>query len=458
MIRPPRPRLAARLPLPAVLLGVLLFLPRAAPASDGLRHRFFLSPPEIRETDTRALAERLVKRLRRECDLAGDPLPGGPLVGGDADIVMMVPAAMLGSIARYGFLNQHQTMTSRGFDLPSDRFFTEESLAMMFLPYDAKGRELLPKYAVLDARRPGFGSFALPTRYGGVAVVFKKEVGRRATWTYADTLDFSRSVGRYGAGGASNPVLPRTLLYSGKRGDRNLCGNYCEAQIWGRLEWRDVDYLMIPKGAAADGLEIPAGVRVYRYAETPASSAARGHAARYERGARVRVRTSARPAGSSPAPEAYLEGRDDAARTDASLVADLEREEAAPSTATARARRLSLLGELAARPKTEAVASELSRAAASPDPAERAEALYGLSELPWPRFKAVLLAGLADSNPRVEAEALAFAGEHQDDGDVASAVDRLKALTKTRALDPRNAEAPVVEEWLERLATARACE
>ncbi|MDE2144115.1 MAG: hypothetical protein KGJ84_17035, partial [Elusimicrobia bacterium] len=191
-----------------------------------------------------------MRRLHRFCDLAGVPDPGGRRPGPDFDLIMMVPHEVLDSIVRYGFLNQHQTLTTGGFDRLSARFAAEQELAMLRLPYDSKGRELLPKYAVLNIRRPGYGAFSLPARYGDVAVVFKTEVRSRTTWTYADSLDYSRTTGRFAAGGAANPVLPHTLEYPGKAADRNVCGNYCEAQIWGKLSWADVDYVMISTAGA----------------------------------------------------------------------------------------------------------------------------------------------------------------------------------------------------------------
>lgn len=327
---------------------------------------------------------------------------------------------------------------------------------MMRLPYDRKGRELLPKYAILNVRRPGFGSFPLPARYGGVAVVFKKEVSERATWTYADSLDYSQKTGLYEKGGAANPVLARTTRAPAKSADRNACGNYCEAQIWGKLTWRDVDYAMVASSAAVPAALFATGTPVYRYeaASNP------GQTAQYVRGERLiapRAATGARAAGSSPAVENFLRGEADARLPDAELVGRLEDSAAAAKDSGAVMERRRLLGELAGRRKSPAVVRELDKAAVSPDAADRALALYGLSELPWREFKPRLLAALGDEDPRVAAAAVAFSFDHAGDGEVAGRLKALARRTKSRLEDPRNAGETVAAEWLDRLQKPLFC-
>jgi len=148
----------------ALLLAVSAPVRAAVPPAPALKHRLVLSPDEARAMDTRTLAELIVARLHRECDLADAPAAGEKALGDDAEMIMMVPARLFGAIARDGFLNQHQTGTTGGQHRESDRFEAEQELAMLRLPFDAKGRELLPKYAVLDIKKSGLGTYHLPTQ------------------------------------------------------------------------------------------------------------------------------------------------------------------------------------------------------------------------------------------------------------------------------------------------------
>jgi hypothetical protein len=363
---------------------------RSAPA---LKHRLYIGLEEFRSLDSRTLAELLVDRIYRECDLTGAPPSGAKVLGDDAALIMMVPASLFDSIARAGFLNQHQTGTTGGQHRESDRFEAEQELAMLRLPFDAKGRELLPKYAILDVMNPGLGAYRLPTRYGGVAIVFKKEVSSRATWTYADSLDYSRKAGRFDAGGASNPVLARTFLYERKKEDRNRCGNYCEAQIWGKLTLDDVAYAMVRASEPVPGALARARIPVYDYSAPESTTAVvdAGRTAQYIRGA---LRAEASPLPAPPSERAVAPPRD--SRLD---------------------------GEQA-----------------------RALALYGWSERSWAAFKPHLLEGLDAVPGPFLISAVAFAAEHQDDADVSARLDRL-----------RRAPASPASEWVERLTAPRLC-
>jgi hypothetical protein len=401
-----------------------LFLAAAPARAAELKHRFYVAPDEIRELDSRALAELLVARIRRGCDLAGAPPSGGSVLGGDAEMILMVPARLLDLIARDGFLNRHQTETTGGFDRERDRFETEQELAMLRLPFGEKGRELLPKYAVLDVKKAGLGTFRLPTQYGSVAVVFKKEIAARATWTYADSLDYSRKSGRFDAGGDDNPVLTRTFLYERKGGDRGRCGNYCEAQIWGKLGLGDVAYAMVSASEPVPGALIRAGVPVYDYS-VPDSTVAvvdAGRTAQYVRGAL----RSAAPSASADSPPSPLA----AAREESAAFSPRQR----------------LVGELAERAKSPGVFISLEKEFASGDDQTRALALYGLSELPWSAFKPRLLEALRAPKGPLLIEAVAFAAERRDDADVAARLAALRRGAKTDAA-----------EWLERLDKARLC-
>jgi hypothetical protein len=428
-------------------VGVLAAVAAAAEPESPLA--LSISPAEIRSADTRTWAERLVRRIHERCDAAGAPDPAGRRPG-SYELIMMVPAEALASIRARGFLNQHQTLATKGFDRLSARFEAEQELAMLRLPYGREGRELLPKYAVLNIRRRGYGAFFLPARYGSVAIVFKRKVEARTTWTYADSLDFSRKSGRYSQGGAANPVLARTTLYAGNAADRNECGNYCEAQIWGKLTWDDVESVMISTGDSFPAALADAGVPVYRYRaqENP------GQTAQYVRGSRVAPPRAGPSRGDEP-PEPgvvnFLKGESDAAQTDEELARNAAE---APPGDPERAR---LLGDLAERPASPSIAAALKTLSSAADAPARALALGGLSALPWREFKPFLLTALNDRETNVLIQAVSLAAAHRGDADVAAGLDALRGRIARRRNDPMDAGAGDIQEWLDRASAGKLC-
>lgn len=251
---------------------------------------------------------------------------------------------------------------------------------MLRLPYDARGRQLLPKYALL-ARGKDSRDWLPPTRYGDALVVFKKEVRERATWTYTDTLDYDAQDGLLSLG-PGNPTLARTFRYRTLAGDANACRNYCEVQIWGPLDWSDVDHVEL--------------------SSAPASAA-----------------------DPEPAERNYLEGLARSRLSDGELIGKVEASTKAAQGGAFSEAALSTW-ELAVRPKTPAIAAELARAFASSDSQVRAAALYGLGELPWTDLKSLLLEALKDRAWPVLGQALAIAAEHHDDPGVKRGLDGLR--------------------------------
>jgi len=417
------------------MIGALL--PLLLPLSASAESRLVVTPAEIRTTPTRALAERLVERVRRECDEGGT----GAAPAAGARLVMLVPLADFPAIARFGFLNRHLTRAAGGADELAERFEAEQELALARLPYDLHGRELLPKYAILDAPDRGLGRFLLPRRRGEAAVVFKPEVAARATWTYG--------------GGDANRARPHTFAYRRKPGDRGRCAGYCEAQIWGELNLSDVESLLIPRGAKVPVGAASAGLRVYRYA-VPASTSAADAPARtavYVRGPAVRVSTGPEVL---PTPAEYRARPELAGLRVGFEEARLDDDAAARRLAASRDpdERLRLTGVLAARAKTPGVIAALESALRDDGAATRAQALYGLGEAPWERFKPALLAALKDSDRRVRVQAAAHAADHRDDADVAAALAAAKAAAEARASDVGAADEL---EWLSRPDRPRLC-
>lgn len=420
-----------------LLLPLLLAVPGRA---EVFQHRYYISPQEIRDYDTRKLAELLVERIHLECDLPETPTPGDKVLAGDARLIMMVPARLFDAISRHGFENQHQTKTTGGHWRESDRFEAEQELAMLRLPFDERGVELLPKYAVLDVKRPDLGTYRLPTQYGDVAVVFKKEVADRATWTYADSLDFSQKSGRFNAGGAGNPVLPHTFEYLRKSKDANRCGNYCEAQIWGKLTFADVDFVMIPSSeptpSALASFKIPA--YDYAVASGTASVVDPARTAQYVRGGLRHDRDVDRR-------HRIVDWRRRPI-SDATLIKAIHDSSSQPDRLGGFSPRERLIAELAALRKSSATVAALESIFAKGGDQTRALALYGLTELAWPDFKPWLLESLDAAPGPLLINAVAFAADHRDDPDVAARLARL-----------RRAPESVATEWLERLDKTKLC-
>jgi hypothetical protein len=395
------------------------FVSARARAADfpALEHRLYISADEVRRADLRSLAAELVARLKSRCDEAGAAVGPSPL-GGKHELVVMVPVGALESIAREGLRNQHETATTGGFRRPFERFEAEQQLAMLRLPYGTRGRALLPKYAVL--RSAALGDQPLPARYGSVALVLKPEVEARATWTYADSLDFSRRAGLSELEGESNSVLPRTFSYRRRRGDENACVNYCEAQVWGPVTVADIAYAVVPEGSVVPG----------------------AFSRRVEIRFGPRTKTGAEPAVDD---SGLRRGRAMADLDDASLIAQVD-----VSSGEDRAR---LIGELDERAPSPAVAAELDRLAASENPFDRELALYGLDAGSWKLFKPRLLQALRDPDPAVAIEAAALAEERRGDLDVVRALAEQRREVKFRPDSDRWA----VGEWLDRLDARSLC-
>ncbi len=375
-----------------------------------------LSAEEVRSADPRALARAIVARIKTDCDDAQAPVGPSPL-GAGVRISVMVPAAALGSIAEFGLRNQHETASGGGKIAPAVRFEAEQELAMLRLPYGARGRALLPKYAFLSSE--ALGNPSPPTRYGGVELVLKSEVESRATWTYADSLDFWRRAGLYEPEGEANSVLPHSFSYRRRPRDHNSCVNYCEAQIWGPVTLDDVAYAVVPEGVTV-----------------PASFSRR---TRIVRGPRAAADARAAPV------DGLRRGLAQAALSDAQLIAAV-----AASSGSELGR---LAGDLSERPSTLAIRAAFARLSKSRDALAREIALYGLASGPWEQFKPHLLVALRDDEPAVVIEAAALALPRRSESEVAEALKSLRAgLGRFEDSDRRR-----IAEWLDRMTAPALC-
>jgi hypothetical protein len=190
--------------------------------------------------DTVAIAEALNQRIHnlREIHYSSDT----PYYDfkNDSSIVMAVNFAYIDLIIKNGFLNQHQTGTTKGCNCPDHREKTENDMVELKLEpsYGAYGsvvNELRPKYSHLMLDKPGHpikkGMVSL--QYGNLWVKFKESVKTRATFTPFDSL----------AKSDLNTNL-RTFNWSGSSGISNQHG-YWESQIWGKLTAKEIEYVMV---------------------------------------------------------------------------------------------------------------------------------------------------------------------------------------------------------------------
>lgn len=230
--------------------------------SPEFKHRGYISLDEMNEKSSRELAELLVKRIHRECDEVRGAKEGKALEE-DSDIMMFVPSGALDGIEKFGFQNQHVTRTTRGADTREGRYQSEIEFPGMILGYSPKTKELLPKYAALDVKKKeNIGYVMSPDGYGDVVMVFKPSVKNRTTWTFTDSL---------GATPFHGSKVTNTLKFKDKETPAFKCEAYCESQIWGSLDFSDVEYAMIKPGAEVPEALKRSGIEVYRTAPSESS-------------------------------------------------------------------------------------------------------------------------------------------------------------------------------------------
>jgi len=432
---------------------------RAVTATPGTRlsHRNIVSPDDLRRHDTRILAELLVERLHTECDIPRGTPENDSGIDSEAQIMMMVPASAIDSIAKYGFLNQHVTHTTAGLNSQRVRFEVEQDLSMMRLPYSNKARELLPKYAMLNVLRDDFGTVPLPIeQYGRIVFVFKDSVKRRTTWTYDDSLILKKN----------KMLTAQTTRY--KKNETNKCAEYCEAQVWGALDLSDVDHIMVPVGDEISSSLQKLGLPIYRMDPKPKTAT----------GVVKYTRLNQEPFGNAPiTATADLTPESDEARRNrmhsASLISwDKKLGSKSPTELISEISAWKkdpdafdfpyfgipheliplkhgelLTAELATREKSEETVVALKELLASKEPFIREHALSGLSELPWAELKALVLKALKDAAPSVRLTALAIASDHSSEGDVTQAMSLVKKDSEGR-----------ITNWLARLGKRRLCD
>jgi hypothetical protein len=182
----------------------------------------------------------------------------------ETDIILFFPSENFSSIQEQGFLNQHLTNTSRGVLNKYKRMSVEDSYTGVSLGINQNALRLRPKSAFLNIRtKVDLHEKRIDPSmyYGNIGAVLKQEVRDRATWTSGDSLNIYHYgqvyyhdflTGLTFRGSFDRPGLP----------DESLDSCYYEAQIYGDINFEDVDYFLVTDKNLASILK-PTGKPVY---------------------------------------------------------------------------------------------------------------------------------------------------------------------------------------------------
>lgn len=195
------------------------------------------------------IAEELVERLRQNSRNHRPQEERVPEILSNSDLQIWLEEKNIASVVKtQKVLNVHQANTIRSEKYLKGRFARENMMlgAMLYtgperLDAASKIAALFPKYAILDIPsdidigRQNIGG----TNYGDFAFVLKDAVKRRTTWAEDDSYDgFVR-------------VKPLEDTFLRRKGERP----YLEAQIWGEVGLKDIDYVLVPEDVKPETLE-----------------------------------------------------------------------------------------------------------------------------------------------------------------------------------------------------------
>jgi len=202
----------------------------------------FLPKELLEKYDTRFVARLLIERKTVEMSNS-DTKESAYNFMQDSRIIMGVSFNILELIKENGFLNQHQTKSTKGALAYSRRRIYEDNAIGVrverrdeYVNGQSVANTLRPKYSylVLDKAHPGIKTKINP-QYGNVFVVFKNKMKLRSTFTAGDSLDteadwsttytYSLNLNRF-------PRLKKDY-------------DYFESQVWGELTLKDVDSFLV---------------------------------------------------------------------------------------------------------------------------------------------------------------------------------------------------------------------
>ncbi len=235
----------------AALFSLLVFLNFASAARE--------PRPEASYTD-RAIGIEIARKWTRNA-----PGPSERVIPidlrRDTRLYLFFDEEMGPSIAKRGFLNQHQTGASGGELDPELRARLENIFAAgpvgtaTGLLRPSISNRVRPKYLMVEII-PDLWVGVAPEaddllQYGHAIAVLKDEVKSRTTFLYDDSLD---SYGRMLLNGEVPPFVDLQSFYQNALlGPRdNRISKYIEGQVWGALEASDIDHLMMYHDFADD--------------------------------------------------------------------------------------------------------------------------------------------------------------------------------------------------------------
>lgn len=225
-------------------------------------------PPSVYESfPVNEIAKAIVQRVRSHELIFKNKInstePKNLDVFNDTDIILFFWDSHIGSIAERGFLNLHESHSSKGMYNPAARLRAEDLFTGIKLGESPQALKLRPKSAFLNIRTK---IDLVPKRhpiinqYGNIGAVLKAEVKDRALWIDSDSLWFSQTSHVM----SSRTMIPfRGTFYRDSLPCSSLCQAYYEAVVYGEVNFADVDYFLVTEPSLAERLK-PYGRPVYK--------------------------------------------------------------------------------------------------------------------------------------------------------------------------------------------------
>jgi hypothetical protein len=211
-------------------------------------------PSEIySKFSTKAIAESLVYRFFKKNEYKSvrrtDVIRPYVDLYHDTSLLMAIKIENFESILNTGFLNQFQVGASSGKYDPTARDNTEIYLMKIFFGHSLQpqGAEnfVRPKYAYLtfDVDKAGIDRAWVTAQYGNIFVRFKDEVKKRSTFSNGDSLDFMTRPRGYKF--SFGDFHQYSFFYNQENFEIQNLASYYEAQIYGPLDSKDIDYILV---------------------------------------------------------------------------------------------------------------------------------------------------------------------------------------------------------------------
>lgn len=239
---------------------------------------------------TRAVGANLVCRWRNqhEAQVRRDDAGSIDWLRDTVEIIVWFEPKLIDIIARGGYKNMHEVGGSSAYNDGAIRAQFEDFLADVRFPDTKLGRQLRPKYGIVQVNWLGqnLGSyFQAGDEYGSVGLKLKKSVKERALLTFGDSLfRFAHEEQALRESNGEWKIDPNAFVsavescndacrgkyqasfWSGQFVDptREVQQSYIEAQIFGELTKEDVESILVgPNVRLTEGLK-SFGVPIFR--------------------------------------------------------------------------------------------------------------------------------------------------------------------------------------------------